>query len=373
MPKGERTLRQCFLEFMDQRKAWPSAKGFEGWMRDKKDGIRNGVYSKMQNGLSVDVKYVVALVSFFHANTNAKLHEESAKAFFEYLKSIGIDNPSEMSPSQLTENLLEVDEDDYFQQGFLGILEAFRGSRFVEASVQGCKEKDVLDVVRWLFITVGREVDPRQAPDSIDEAISIAQERMRISLDEYRAIALRWWSYDRWTVVRARGPNSAIGMSIVLPLTADAYQSVRKGELAIHSLEARHLQRPSRYLFIEAVAERPVDAGGVRSNMTRRLLAAIFSQASILSHREDSKTEQALHVLTRAGTPKSERRAKSLGYKKTGNRLLGESCEMLERIMAWPYSPDQLIVDGLSAAIGRNADRFLIPPDGPYSKKPRTD
>ena len=367
MPRAERTLSEEFLDFMGEH--WPTPKSFQGWMRKHHDGIRNGIYSQMITGNAVKPTYVVRLVDFFFANAKAKLHAESAALFFEYLRSKGVGDPMSQSPAQLADKLLQVDEDDYLQKGISGILDAFRGSRFVEAYTQGCKEKDIPEVIRWLFITVGRDADPRQAPDSIEAAINAAEERMQITMDQYTELALRWWAYDQWTVVRARGTSSAIGMTAILPLKSDTYQSLRRGELAVKDLNASHLQRPSRHLLIEAVSERPVDAGGNNGNVTRRLLASVFSQGSILSHCYGKEAKQPLHILTRAGTPKNGRRATSLSYKKTGNSFRGETCDMLERVFKWPFSPDELIFIGLSGAIGNYSDRFLIPPAGPYSKK----
>lgn len=370
MTSSVRTLRQDFVDFMHMCKGWPKTQAFERWMREK-GGIRNGIYSAMTRGLAVDPRFAVGLAEYFLARLKSGKITEEDSYFKQYLASLGILDPLELSASSIANKILAADDKDYIARGFAGIFDAFKGSRFVEATVQGCKnEKQIREAIHWLFVAVGRETAPRDAT-SIDDAVAIAEATMKTSMEEYEKRVLRWWNFDPWTVVLSRGKRGPTGMCIVLPLDEMAYESIRDGKTSIEKLQPADLVRPSRFLFIEALAQRPMELGGDGGNTTRNLLSTIFSQGAILSHLEGEKGKKPLHLLTRGGTPQSIKRAKSLGYKLTGNKMRDEGIDSMERVFQWPYSVDEMVFIGLRSVIGNFADRFLTPPDRAYRQRSR--
>lgn len=192
------------------------------------------------------------------------------------------------------------------------------------------------------------------------EAIKYAQQVVGSPLDEFQALARSWRQYDEWTVVLAPGRYSPTGMSIVLPLRREAYQAVRAGELGFVDLGPTHLLRPSRYLLVVGLAERPVDMGGDDGNTTTNLLHAITSQVSILSYCHGQEQCEPLHFLAPAGTPRNKERLQAMKYQPLGTVLRWSRHPLYERIYRWPFSPDDFFVVGASNLLGRYAERVSL-------------
>lgn len=361
MPKTDRSLSSAFIEFMNLRAAWPAKKRFEGWMRDDsvdRGGIRNGIYAAMKEGKRVDVRHTLGLVQFLRQS----LWKPGSEALAEFCRIHGI--ADDASDASVAEHLLAQDEEDYFEKGIHGLLDVIRGEKLIKKSVQGCQdERQVRDTIRWVYVTFARllESDQPAASKDFDQAIALATAKLATTLEAYQENALRWWNFDRWTVVRIRGKRGPTGFSIVLPLSQQAYESVRRGERSIHEIDVSELRRPSRYVLIEAAAEIPPDMGGETGNPSRNALIAHFTQCAILTNCHGEEANVPRHALTYAATEQGTKRAHAFGYRPTGNRTPGSGAEVLEKVYQWNSYEDLLVLTFLKA-IGYYADRFLFPP-----------
>jgi len=374
MAQSDRTLSSAFIDLMTTRDAWPLPKNFENWMREKSGGIRNGVYSRMMQGLSVDPKYVIGLASYLLAHAEKEPNSTTTRTFRDYMETVSSVEPNNMSSPNVAERLLENDDHDYFKRGFTGILDAFRGKKLIEIFVQGCtREKQVHEAVRWLYIWAASELHGRRSFTSLDEAIAFTESAIKISLDQFQKLATMWWQYDDWTVVLARGKRAPTGMSVVLPLRPAIYHAIRNGTFAVTDLQPADLCRPSRFLLIAAIAQRPVILGGDSGNTTKNVLGAHFSQVSILSQCQGEEANQPLHLLAPVGTPHNARRATAMGYKTTGTQARLQGLELFERVYEWPSSAEDMMTLGFSSMLGRYSDRFLQPPRKSYPDGPSDD
>jgi hypothetical protein len=364
MAATHRRLTKTFIELMDRLDAWPPAKRFEPWMRRNAEGIRNGVYSSMKKGLTFDPRYAVGLAEYLIRLSAAEPRNTSAKAFVEYMESVGGRNPTDKSPCNVAELLLEKDERDYFSRGHAGILDAFRGKKLIESYVQGATGEDqVRAAVQWLYVWAAQEQSQRPIAMLVESAVAATESAIRLPIGHFENQAVRWWCYDPWTVILARGKRSPTGMSIVLPLHQESYESIRRGERSLEDIQPADLLRPSRYLYLVAFAQRPEILGGDEGNTTRNVLAAFFSQASILSSRDGGRATDPLHLLAASGTPENAQRLETMRYKPTGTKTRRQGLPLYEHVYDWPMSLDDMLVIGLSTMIGGYADRFLQPPN----------
>jgi hypothetical protein len=352
---------------MDKHDAWPPTKNFEAWMREHTDGIRNGVYSRMMKGLAFDPKYAVGFASYLlHLNqTNANL--PTAVAFREHMQSVNSVNPANMSHANVAEHLLENDDNDYFLRGFFGVLDAFlhafSGKTTFKHILQGCtRPEQVHEAVRWLYVWAGKELSAGRSRHSLQELIAKTETHISIPLPTFQEMAQRWWQYDDWTVVLARGKRSPTGMSIVLPLRSEIYDAFRNGAMSLKDIGPADLQRPSRRLLVVAIAQRLPEIGGDAGNTSKNLMASLVGQVSILAGTTDTKADDPLRLLTVAGTPQNRRRLEAMRYVSTGNSTRGDGLPLFERIYSWPMPGDDMVMIGISDKIAQHADHFLRPP-----------
>lgn len=364
MSTRDRRLRSDFVEFMRERNAWPLTKNFVGWMRKHGGGIKNGRYAPMKRGEPTDPRYVVGLVRCTLGALATRPEDEGAQALIEYLSARRVENVNDYSAATIAEMLLEPDDDeDYIKRGVLGVLDSLFQKRLVPRLVEACStELNVAAAVRWMFVWVGRQVDERADQLPIEASIAAAETYMRTSYDAYVARAVSWWRYDPWTVVQARGKQTPTGVTIVLPLREAAYEDLKQGRRMSYDVGPHELHRPSRNLLIEALAERPPELDGVDGNTTKNTLNAVVSQVGVLSHCRAEEAHRPLRLLTFAGSRLNRERAVSFGFQPVGTTMRDTGLEFFEKKLAWPYSPQDLILLGLLGAIGICADQMLRPP-----------
>lgn len=363
MASNDRPLRREFIERMERNDAWPLTKIFEAWMRSTTGGIRHGVYSNMMKGLPFDPKYAVALAAYLLHVSADDPGGKVATTFAEYMSEIGGARPIDQSPANVADQLLEKDDGDYFRRGPAGIIDAFRSKRIVETYVRGATcEEQVREAVQWLYVWAAEDTAPSRAHHSIDEAIAKTESMIRIPLALFEDLAVNWWRYDAWTVVLAQGKRAPTGMNVTLPLRKEVYLAVRNGERALDEILPSDLCRPSRYLYIVAIAQRPEILGGDEGNTTRNVLAALFSQVSILSRHNGPGEPDPLHVLAAAGTRQNAQRLEATRYKPTKAKTRCQGLPLYERVYDWPMALDDMVIMGFSSMIGAYADRFLQPP-----------
>ena len=123
-----------------------------------------------------------------------------------------------------------------------------------------------------------------------------------------------WAQHTPWSVVRAWHRSAPVGVSIMLPLSAAAYEDVYQGRLTPYDCTARHLDQPSLNLGIEAVAERPSLVGRENPNPTLSMRVATLFQLASLARCNRLESAAKLRILSFAGTPENARRLKIIGF-----------------------------------------------------------
>jgi len=355
MAKCDRRFKPDFVEWMSTRRLWPDAKRFEGWMRDHRDGIKNGVYSKMSRGLPVRPHYIVEFLRFLVTRSPADLDWETASVVARHLELPCWDQEPVESIAQ---RLMADDNEDYFQRGVDGLIDAIKLTRVIDRMVSVCSNRaEVEDSVRWLYVWVGREMAPEIARGTVSEAIQVAEKHMKLPMEEYARRAVAWHTAEPWAVVKAPGNRTVTAMSVALPLTDLAYESLRRGERRSYEIDPSEIVRPSRNILIEACAERPIELGGNEGNATRHTLIALFAQQAVLAYSEAVPKNEPLRVLSFAGTPRNCQRLKRFGYKRVGTKMPGLPVEWYEKVYARRFSNADFLFLGLFWMAGFFAQR----------------
>jgi hypothetical protein len=365
MKRPQRSLRPDFVAFMTERDVWPAAQNFESWYRSNGNGIQNGTYGAMIQGRPVHPKFIAAFARYTR-DFAPKPEENSRQAFAEFLTPCGINDLQQVSPEEIAVALCDSqDAVDYHKNGFARILDLFNIESTVDAAVQECvTPEQVATAVQYMYEWVGDDLNKHAGTSSL-AAIDAAAARIKLSLPEYQQRAINWWRFDRWTVVFARGKNGPAGMSIVLPLREHVYYAVKAGKKATPDILREDLDRPSRTLLIEGVAQRDPTACAETINLSKYTASAMTAQMAALSRAYGKITHEPLRILTFGGTPTNEERLITSGFKRTGTRMPLTEVELFEKIFSWPpRTAKDLITLGIFHMLGDWADRLPRPPHG---------
>jgi hypothetical protein len=342
---------------MDSHQAWPAASAFLKWVKQYDQGIKNGIYAQMIGGYGVRAMYVVRFVRYLQGG-DAEC--EAARAVL--IELLGGTDWLGQSAEKIASMLLEDGEHDLLQRGVHGIWDAVSSMTTVESSISPCRsESDVAEVVKWMYVLVARHISEKQDLWH-KESISIAADHMRISLDDYVHKAVAWWQYDPWTVIRVKGRKAPVGMSIVLPLTDAAYNSLRSGNRMSYDIRPEELRRPSPNLLVEMVGERLPLVGGEAGNHTRSTLIAALSQQAILSNPHRDRARGRFRMLSFAGTPANRDRIMSFGFRPTSVCMPNTNIDWMEKDWGRQMSFSDYVYLGLLMALGGDPNCRLVPP-----------
>ncbi|MBX9787848.1 MAG: hypothetical protein K2Y37_02945 [Pirellulales bacterium] len=355
MYKVSRVLSPDFRAFMSERRAWPLTEEFVHSVRARGKTIRSDVYTNMKRGAAVAPHFAALLAQYFIDKVAAgEPTDDRAAAFLEFIRARGIVEPASHSARALAEHLLE-QERDLLADGVPGLLEALCSQTNSEAPPAPTKRaSQVRQAVRWMYAYLARAVSPDANHLTAAKAIQTAEAMIGIALNAYEARAIDWWRTNPWTVNVVRGRRAAVGMTIVLPLTAEAYHEIRAGKRMASEVGVSDLQFPTRHVFLEGFAQRSAVDSGLSGDPTRYLALAIDSQVGALCTCPDRLAEP-LHILNRVAFPLSEVRAKGYQFRPTGNYEHKSGQPLWELVVKPASSGQEALLSGILISLGLRA------------------
>lgn len=355
MITAKRRLAPQLRSLLASNNGWPDRKSFERWQRTNDDGIKNGIYADMVRGYAVGERYIVGFAKYLQSCPTAPpLAVELISQF------LGSTEWLRQSAHTVAARLIEDDDHDFFKRGTDGLLSALLCVKLIGQQVSWCrKEQDVEEAVRWMYVHVARHVHPDAHRFTVRESERVAASHMRIERCDYAQRAVSWWRYDPWTVIRVKGKKGPVGMCIHLPLSREAYESLKSGARMSYDIRAEELSRPSPYLLVEGIAERLPLVGGPRVSPTNAMILAMVTQQSVLSV---SPPNDWLRMLSFTGTPASRERLESFGFKPLNTFMPSTDIEWMEKTWGDPVTPRDYVFLGLLTTVGRGLRHRLSPP-----------
>jgi hypothetical protein len=347
MAKHRRAFQEDFVQFLRNQSAWPSDVKITLWVRKVLGaGIRTGDAAKAKRGQAIPESSLRAILQMFlepdnAANDSRKRGEKAVRAF------LGIGDAGKLSAGDVFERICVVpgkqtqqlspreDVVDWLGMGLRAIFAAFVSKRSLDRHVQGFRSADeVRKAIKWTFVQVARSISKSNDPPGAENAVTIAEEYMKIPLKEYQDRAVQWWLFHPWTVVLARGKDGPTGISIMLPLTQSAYRSTLDGERMTYDNAPADMAVPSELLLVECVIERPVDLHGENlEESTRSLIQCAVAQSAVLSRFAEIPRDRGLNLLSFAASPTAVRRLKGFGYQPTGKKMRATGIEFHTKLI----------------------------------------
>ncbi|QDT53861.1 hypothetical protein Pan44_18870 [Caulifigura coniformis] len=359
MLRVRRRLDPEFLKCLSEHDAIPKSTAVESWLREH-ESVKTGQIGKLLKGAAVSPVYAQKLVSYVLNNASTKNVRRTFEALQAFLSSKSSRNVSELGPAAIASMLLLEDEKDHLSNAMVGFLTLWDTEALVEGVVAGCPDYMLPDVVQWLFASCGRSAAEQSLELAKAERVGAAV--IRRSQESYGRIIRNRLTFDPWSIALSCYRGHAVGAHIVLPLKESVYTSIRRGDVWPLDLGAEAIERPSNYILLEAVADRPPELDGPDENISRRILMSVMVQIAACTYRP-GYVLPPIHCLSFGATPVSERRLISDGYKRVGTCLPGSNIPLYEMIVDLSRSLSlKAYVRSVLHVVGMATRDMIVPP-----------
>jgi len=372
MQDRHRGFTDEFRAHMGQHGAWPPEKAVYAWFNQKqKRGIEK-CYNALKYGAAAGDRFVTGFVHMMLDQASpSDPFRWSRNVMLDFLRERGIHTLTQVAPDLILEHictpatLQPPSRDariDFLLLGLrvIGHFYSNLSERVVDDFVQRCDDRnaDVEEAIRWMYMRIGQSIGMKGTKLSDPAAEALAVEHLHTPLSHYLANAQEWHTFNPWTVVFARDARVPAGVSIVIPVTASAYDLVLQGKLATYQLNREHLTVPSTHLVLECSAENPHPSGPPNFNPTRALLMCLTLQTAALARCQEGNDDTCIRVLSFDSTPLNRRRLLNNGFQATGRTMARTGFPLLERrIPLHSWKPVHFLTAAMLRHFGALCDR----------------
>lgn len=361
-------LREEFVSFFDLRGAWPSKREARqcfpsGFVADK-------TYLSARKGNPHSPEDLADIVQVLCR------HPASKHILIEFLESIGYPIPPDamlLNFKEVTTRLTTSDapitiHEDKFLSGLDWVLANFARLR-PQDICQLCRPERADEVTQWAYVTYARALknDPR-LPE--DEAIKFFGNRINLPCEEFARRIRSWMVKSPWIVVNSWQPvperlgiaGYETGTSVITPVTHQAYESVRAGEIEAYDIGVNDIEVPSRSLIVQKSAERPSSKDLPREiNPTKSLSQVTLVQSCVLARKLKPKDNLRVRILVPCGNDTNAKRLTGSGFKRVDPLGPKSGVPMYEFVLAGKVS----ILDGRPAVYNMFLNHFASIKESP--------
>lgn len=363
-----RRFRVEFLRCFNQKTSighdsWPTQAELNLWYRHRRGterGLKNGTIGTMKRGDPVSEWLCLGVIEFMLQDPAALAQSPlrslalelgpKHRLLLDYLRAKGVQPREGLQAHDVIDTICT----EAFRPQHGRLVEAYRdGLQIMRdflsvprlstrpwTQVALCRDTQIHDVVRWIYIDVGRGLAGPKLP--IDDAIELATSHMRIGRNSYAALLSQWRKKSPWSVILGLVKNEPVGVGIALPIMDSEYARIRAGQKMSYEVDESQIGVPTSDLMIEALAFRPREERKLDFDATKTLLLATMSQAAYLTTRPTISIEAPLRFLSFAGSPQNAKRIRWLGFSPIGTFQPDTSVEFYEREL-W-LDPTRLVL-----------------------------
>lgn len=351
MTPRQRAFTEQFVLYMHRRGGFPGEKETQAWFKSR-GPYTTGVYTKLKQGKFVAEKYTAAFIELLVSNpdtfelqlkTRKRYMDirQSRRALLDFLRDRGIQSLTQVSVDGILAHVCSpsidkkssvIDMVDHITRGVTTFSEFVFSEVKIDKYLRACRdENDVFESLRWMFIRVSQCVYPEGPGMADDEAVRAAGKYMQITFDEYAKLAIAWWRFNPWTIVRAMHKAEAVGMTIMLPVSEKAYKDVVDGHRPTYDCVPEDFTSPCRTVIVEGCAENPAYLGVPGVNPTKPMELCTGFQLAAISRCHKLKRPRVLRALSFAGTPTNRERLLATHFRPTGGTMARTGTELYER------------------------------------------
>lgn len=209
--------------------------------------------------------------------------------------------------------------------GVRGMLGAVRGRMLAPEEAFCLTAEEVKQASLSVVRSVARDSVKRGVVLSEQEQLRIGSAIMKWDVDEYVDFMRRWW--NRQPLVMMSPPS---GVCAVLPLTPEAAERFRRGQVNDHELSPEtDYAFPSRHLLILSGNDKERPPGMNARRAAWEMFRSMMTQVAMFSHPEPH-AEEGMHFVSFCGTPDNGRRLQNYGFVWTGAKMPRIGVDLME-------------------------------------------
>ncbi len=155
-----------------------------------------------------------------------------------------------------------------------------------------------------------------------------AAEIMGVSNDRFTEVTREWWKKNQNIIYNIYNSNNTfVGVTGVLPLTADCYERIKSGQIREIDIPVEDILLKSTRFLIFAGADRSY---AIKPDWQVISLLMSVGFLTHLVHATSKETLRELRCLSFGGTPDNEQRLKSVGFQPVNVCMKGTTLPLLE-------------------------------------------
>lgn len=190
------------------------------------------------------------------------------------------------------------------------IADRFRSNRLSDQGTTCRTEAEVVDVIRQLRENFQIQIQKWGSPQNQQKAL-LRDEAINRAYFRYEQRYIDFWRKNPNCIRLDRHADSVCGVSIVLPLTSDAFNSFRNGELAWLDIAASDLMDQSQHLLLDSVTEFVSQCRRPWYQVTESLSFVSLAQVASLATRPG---QSDFEMVSFSASPLNERRLNTIGF-----------------------------------------------------------
>ena len=331
-----------FREHLTKHGIWPLGKLYLDHMREHHGGVSGKALTDLRAGAAVTEKAAHGLITFMlECEFAAPGSRESLLGFIEAKGLTKAADHNEIlaiiaGPPRETRAPADGSA-DYLHLGTrAGVDMILHPRKLITRRSRACGESEITEAIGWLHVLIAYSLASKKTRDTmtVEQARPIAEAHMGVGLDAYADRMKAWRERLPLTVRLAMGRRHPVGVTVVLPLTPEAYEAVRCGQRASYECGPDDILDTSRHLLIEVGAERVAGVRVEPVNPTLPVLTSLLFQLAHLSGIRDRSDDTNIRLLSFAGTEDSRARLAKQGFEPTtpnGAIMPRSGVEILER------------------------------------------
>ncbi len=141
---------------------------------------------------------------------------------------------------------------------------------------------------------------------------------LSISFEDYQRRYVELWKRHRSTVLFATRSGKRNGISVILPVSADAYEDLRRGKTTFLDVSPQRVQQRSQHLIIDSTVEFASTRTRRWYDLTDSLRFVVFFQIASLSF---DAVDAGFRILSFGASPLNAQRLSANGFRELPTRM----------------------------------------------------